>query len=387
MMLLLKQVDVYSPTPQGRRDVLIGGGKILAVTEEMRLPDFTFVETIDCTDLKAIPGLIDGHMHFAGAGGEGGPSTRTPEMSITTILSGGITTAIGMLGTDGFTRSVESVLMQARKLQTFGITCPILTGAYQIPTPTITGDPGRDIILIREIIGAGEIAIADHRDSAPTWNELARIAKTVRVAGMLAGKPGIVCLHLGDAPDTFHLVDAAVEKGFIPYRHFIPTHCNRSRDVFERAIVYARQGGYVDITTSAYPFFPDEEVKPSEAVKSLLDRGIPSERVTLSTDAGGSLPEFDRQGNLIKMTTGSPSTLLSEIKDLVHDGFSLDKAITFVTSNPSSLYGLKDKGHIESGFCADILLLDNDLNICHLISSGNFLIRNRQILMTDQTIC
>ena len=55
------------------------------------------------------PGWIDGHQHFTGGGGEGGFATRTPEMSITANTCSGVTTAVGLLGTDALTRSVKNL--------------------------------------------------------------------------------------------------------------------------------------------------------------------------------------------------------------------------------------------------------------------------------------
>lgn len=63
-------------------------------------------------------------------------------------------------------------------------------GAYRIPTPTLTGSVQSDVIIVDKIIGFGEIAISDHRSSAPTFDELARLVADTRVAGMLSGKSG-----------------------------------------------------------------------------------------------------------------------------------------------------------------------------------------------------
>ena len=58
------------------------------------------------------------------------------------------------------TRSVESVLMKAKSLRQEGVSAWILTGAYQVPTPTILGDVGKDIAMIDEVIGVGEVALS-----------------------------------------------------------------------------------------------------------------------------------------------------------------------------------------------------------------------------------
>lgn len=130
-------------------------------------------------------------MHIAGEGGEGGeggPATRTPELQLSQMITGGVTTVVGCLGTDGITRSPISVLMKAKALRAEGVSAWIYTGSYQVPTPTITGDVAKDIALIDEIIGIGEIALSDHRSSCPTTDELIRLVSQARVGGMLGGK-------------------------------------------------------------------------------------------------------------------------------------------------------------------------------------------------------
>ena len=50
------------------------------------------------------------HVHLIGGGGEGGYATRTPEIQLTDITTSGVTTVLGLLGTDGVTRHVASLL-------------------------------------------------------------------------------------------------------------------------------------------------------------------------------------------------------------------------------------------------------------------------------------
>ena len=98
-MILIKNVTIYSPEPIGSKDILIADQKFTCISDAIEVGSLE-VEIIDGSDLIAIPGLIDGHVHIAGAGGEGGPKTRTPELKLSQLLEGGITTVIGCLGTD-----------------------------------------------------------------------------------------------------------------------------------------------------------------------------------------------------------------------------------------------------------------------------------------------
>ncbi len=273
-MLLFKHCEVFAPEPLGVLDVLCGGGRILAMAQGLEIPAGLKVKVIQARGLKMIPGLIDSHVHIAGAGGEGGPASRTPEMPLEMMLEAGVTTVIGCLGTDGMTRRVESVLMKAKALRKEGVSAWIYTGAYQVPTPTILGDVGKDIAMIDEVIGTGEIALSDHRSSGPTLHELIRLAGHSRVGALLGAKSGIVNIHMGDADDPFRPLYEVVANSELGLKQFLPTHCNRNEHIFEEAKTYGLEG-YVDLTTSSYPFFPDEEIKPSRGVAELLAAGVP----------------------------------------------------------------------------------------------------------------
>jgi len=371
MLTLFKNGQVYAPQYLGRKDILIGGQTVLAIADSIVPPTGILTETVDCTGMMIVPGLIDSHVHITGGGGEGGPATRMPELQLSMMVEAGVTTVIGCLGTDGITRTVESVLMKVKSLRAQGVSAWMYTGAYQVPTPTITGDIAKDIALFEEIIGVGEIAVSDHRSSLPNTGELARIAAHARVAGMIGGKAGIVNMHMGDAIDPFvpiHEVVAATELG---YKQFVPTHCNRNNYIFEDAKMYGKKG-YVDITTSSYPYYSDEEIKPSIALKELLKSGVPLNHITFTSDGCGSLPGFDPEtGKLVKMEMGLPSSILREIKEAVlEDDIPLEQALQVATSNPADILKLQNKGYIREGHDADILILDKEFNIVWLMAMG-----------------
>lgn len=377
--LLIRDADVYSPEAIGRRDVFCAAGRIVAIEPELALPSSLGARVVDAGGRRLVPGLVDGHVHIAGAGGEGGPATRTPEVPFAALAEAGITTVVGLLGADGATRTVESVLMRAKALRAEGLSAWIWTGAYPVPTPTLTGDLTRDLVLFEEVIGAGEIAIADHRVAGPTARELIQLAAAVRLGGMLGGKCGLVHLHVGDGDDPYRVIHEAVAGSELSYRQFHPTHANRSRAVLEEAKRYASEAT-VDITTSAWPAYPDEEVKPSVALPELLDAGVPLEHVTFSTDAGGSLPQFDDHGELRSLTTGRPDTLWGEARALVRDeGLSLEHALMPVTATPATLLRLARKGRIAVGADADLLMLDAELRIAWVFARGRVLVEDGEL--------
>ncbi|MBW6478515.1 MAG: beta-aspartyl-peptidase [Bacteroidales bacterium] len=379
-MLLFKNCELYAPEKKGKKDILIAGNKIVAIADELELPNGAEGKVIDTEGLRMIPGLIDGHVHVAGAGGEGGPASRTPEIQLSHMLEAGVTTVIGCQGTDGMTRSLEAVLMKTKGLRQEGVSAWMYTGSYQVPTPTLLGDVGKDIALIDEVIGAGEIAVSDHRSSFPSPHELVRIARHARVGGMLGGKAGIVNIHMGDARNPFKPLYEAVGISDMKFTQFLPTHCNRNDYIFEDAKTWGKKG-YVDITASSYPYFPEFEIKPSKAIVELIKAGVPLRHITMTSDACGSLPDFDENGKLKRLEMGYPKSIFNEMVDaVVLEKMDLQDALKVVTSNVADILWLKDKGRVEVGKDADVVLIDEKYEIVHMTAMGNLMTEDRKML-------
>jgi beta-aspartyl-dipeptidase (metallo-type) len=249
-----------------------------------------------------------------------------------------------------------------------------------VPPPTILGDVGKDIAMIDEIIGTGDLAISDHRSSVPTTNELLRITEHSRVGGMLGGKAGIVNIHMGDAVHPFKPIYDAVANSELSFKQFLPTHCNRNSYIFEDAKEYGKKG-YVDITASSYPFFPQYEIKPSQAIFQLVEAGVPIEHITMSSDGCGSLPAFNENGELVKLDMGFPLSIFTELKDLVNiEKMPLENAVKVVTSNVASILKLKKKGRIIPGNDADVVLIDQQFKIKHVVALGQLMMKDAVIL-------
>jgi beta-aspartyl-dipeptidase (metallo-type) len=377
-MLLIRNANLYNPEKMGKKDILIAGNKFLEISDHIEPGGNLEIDIIDASGLVMIPGLIDAHVHIAGAGGEGGPQTRTPELKIKQLIEGGITTVIGCLGTDGYTRNIESVLMKVKAIRSYGLSAWMYTGAYQVPVPTLTGEIGKDIALFDEIIGVGEVAVSDHRSSVPQTAELIRIAASARVGGMLGGKAGIVNIHMGDAKNPFRPIEEAVENSELKYTQFYPTHCNRNKYIFEDAKKYGKKG-YIDLTTSSYAYFPEFEIKPSLALVELLKAGVPVEHITMTSDGNGSLPHFDEKGNLVQLEMGQPSSMLTELSDMVRqDAIPMETALKTITSNPADILKLPGKGKISKDKDADFLLINNNMEIVHMVANGRFFVRDKK---------
>ncbi|RBP00131.1 beta-aspartyl-peptidase [Rossellomorea aquimaris] len=385
MLTLIQNGEVYAPEFLGKKDILIVDNKIGFIEDKIEPPhQFVDIKIVDATGKYVVPGFIDSHVHIMGGGGEGSFRTRTPEIQLTQATLAGITTLVGVIGTDGTTRTMASLVAKAKGLEEEGITCYAQTGSYQVPLKTLTGKIEDDIILVDRIIGVGEVAIADHRSSQPTVNELTKIASAARIGGMLSGKSGIVNVHVGDSHDHLKLLEEIVDTTDIPIKQFYPTHINRNAHLFEAGIQYAQRGGYVDFTTSTIPqFLEDGEVKCSKALKRMLDAGVPVEQITYTSDGQASLPNFDGDGELIGLQIGQVSSLYSEVKDAVlEEGIPLETAIKVITSNPAKILKFKQKGHVEVEKDADLVLLDKDtLEVNTVFAKGKLMVENGEAVV------
>lgn len=361
-MLLIRDADVYAPNHLGLRSLLLGGGRVLWMGEPDALPALpaalqASVETLDLAGRRLIPGLIDGHVHVTGGGGEAGFRTRVPAVPLSRYTRAGVTSVVGLLGTDDVARGPRGLLATVHALREEGLNAWAYAGGYHVPPPTLTGSVRSDLVLIEPFIGIGEVAISDHRSSQPTLDEILRLASETHVAGLMTGKAGVLHLHLGDGPRGLDLVRRALATSEIPPRVLNPTHVNRRKALFEEAIELARAGCTVDIT--AFPVEEGEDAWPAdEALVRYLDSGAPPERVSISSDAGGCLPCFDGEGRVCGMDVGHSGSMLDTLNALLARGLPLERALPAFTSNVAGLLRLAGKGRIAVGCDADLVALD-----------------------------
>ncbi len=369
-MLLIRGATVYAPEPLGIRDVLVAGREIVAVEERIELRGVT-VEAIDASGLILAPGLVDAHAHLGGGGGEGGAHTRVPAVPLSRLTTAGVTTAIGLLGTDCSTRGMGDLLAAARGLEALGLTTYCYTGGYTVPPTTLTGSARGDIVHVDRIVAIGETAISDHRSSQPSFDEIVRLAADAHVAGMLTGKAGLLHLHLGDGPRGLDLVRRALRETELPARTFHPTHVNRNRALWAEAM--ALEGCTVDV--SAFP--PDGETpEAGECIATWYHAGRDMSRITMSSDAGGCIPTFDASGVLLGMEVGSASTLLPEVARAHQLGVPLSLALATCTTTVARLFRLHGKGRVAAGHDADLMLVDPALAVRGVLALGRWMVKD-----------
>ena len=378
MLTVIRNAHVFAPEDSGVCHIVVGGGRILQVVRSERQPACDGADVVDLDGRRVIPGLIDGHAHLTGGGGESGFASRVPPVPLSHFTSAGVTSVVGVLGTDDTTRDTRSLVAQAYGLREEGLGAWCHTGGYHVPPVTLTGSVRDDIVFVDPIIGVGELAISDHRSSQPTRDELARIASDAHVAGLITGKAGIVHLHLGDGERGLDAVDRALDETELPARVFNPTHVNRRKALFDQAVELAKRGASVDVT--AFPVSDGEDAWAADAALiRYLDAGAPADRITVSSDGGGCLPVFDESGRMLSMEIGRPDSLGDTLRAGLEAGMPLEAALPAFTRNVATTLRLADRGRIVPGSAADLIVLDESARFSDVMVAGRWHVRDGQL--------
>ncbi|MDO4593829.1 MAG: beta-aspartyl-peptidase [Tissierellia bacterium] len=367
-MILIKNVQVFAPEYLGLKDILIAGGKIVEISENINI-DVEYI--IEANKKILVPGFIDNHVHVTGGGGEAGFFSKAPEIKASEILKNGITTVMGLLGTDGYTRNVENLVSKLYGLRESGLSAYGFTGSYSYPSITITGEVEKDILFIDPIIGC-KIALCDHRSSFITKQELTRLMSKVRVSSMLSNKAGALVIHMGDEPEGMKLIREITKEIKVSKSIFRPTHMNRNSMLSKESLSYVKEGGYVDYTAKI-----SKEDTPTSLILELLDRNYDTSKVTVSSDANGSYSTYDDNQNLIDIGVSSISSLYDEWIALENQLYDFSKSLIYFTSNVAKAYKLKNKGEIKKGNDADLLILNDNLEKEYVIANGKIFVENK----------
>jgi beta-aspartyl-dipeptidase (metallo-type) len=310
--------------------------------------------------LIATPGFIDPHQHLIGGSGESGFASQTPEVFLQELVQAGITSVVGCLGVDTWTRTIPALLAKVKGLRAQGISAFAWSGGYPLPPVTLTGSVAADVLYVEEIIGAGEIAIADLRASHPDARDLARLVAEVRSAGLLSSKAGVTHFHVGSGRERLNLLHRLLNEFEVDAACLYPTHVERSKPLMREAIERARRGSFVDIDTY------DEDLALWTGF--YLENGGDPGQLTISSDAA----------------INSPQTLIEQLRACVRAGQRLEVLLPFATANTAHALKLNGKGRLGAGMDADLLLLKRaDLQLTHVIARGALLMDNGRVVARE----
>ncbi|MGL5148873.1 MAG: amidohydrolase family protein, partial [Plesiomonas shigelloides] len=120
---------------------------------------------------------------------------------------------------------------------------------------------------------------------------------------------------------------------------------------------------------------------PADAVLYALEAGAAPERITVSSDGNGSLPVFNAQGEMERITAADVSGNLDLLVELVRRDVPITTALRLMTSNVADSLGLR-KGRLATGEDADVCLFNPDFSLDTLIAGGQVLLQHGEMQVT-----
>jgi len=249
--ILLKGGRVVDPSQSidGKRDVLLAGGKVAELKGRIDAPEGARV--IDCKGLVVTPGLIDVHVHLREPGGE---HKETIATGAAAAVAGGFTAVCAMPNTDPPIDDPSAVGYVASEGRRAGL-------ARVYPVGCISeGRAGGRLALIGEMVEAGAVAITD--DGSPVMDSgLMRLALEYAKA---------FDIPVADHPEDLGLsASGHMNEGLVSTRLGLPGKPNAAEDIhIVRDLLLAElTGGHIHLQHISTRF-------GVEAIRQAKARGV-----------------------------------------------------------------------------------------------------------------
>jgi len=359
--LVIEKGELYDPERRGVQDLLCVQGQVVSVGKNFEVDAIRKLEieyeVIDAEGCYVFPGLVDPHQHLIGGSGEKGFSSQTPEVILLEEIEAGVTTIVGCLGVDTYTRNLPALLAKVKAFNEEGLSAFLYSGGYEVPPVTLTGSLRTDLILIPEVIGAGEIAVSDLRASQASLSDLARVVADAYVGGILSGKSGVTHFHVGPAPSGLSPIETLLTDFDVRPQSLYPTHVHRSEGTLRSAIALSRKGVFCDLDT--------EEQDLALWIERIVREEGDLDQFTVSSDT----------------SFNSPSTLFSQLETILNAKLlPLERALALFTRNPARALGLSKKGQLGRGNDADLLIVEKEgFRIREVVSKGRVMMRSGRV--------
>ena len=358
-------------TEDGRfehKDLYIDGDKIVSSAEGT---------TIDATDCYVIPGLTDIHFHacvgydFCDGTHEAIEKMAEYELQngITTICPASMTFSEEQL-TEIFAAAASYENKKGATLVGINMEGPFISMEKKgAQNGEYIHKPDADMFFRLQKAAGGLIKLCDIAPEVEGAMEcIEKIAENVRVS-------------VAHTAADFDTADEAFKKGACHVTHLynaMPPYSHRAPGVIgaacdnEHVMVELICDGVhshpATVRTTFKMFGDDRVVLISD---SMMACGLEDGQYTLGGQAvtvKGNLATLTELGNIAGSVTNLMKCMCKAVKEM---GIPLESAVKCATANPAKAIGIYDKyGSLTEGKQADIVLLDKELNIKHIIKAG-----------------
>ena len=372
MLTLIKDVMAVRNGRIERTDLWIENGIISR--DNGQKPD----RSIDGKGLTAIPGFIDTHIHGIGGKGTEDSSAEAILTMSEELAKEGVTAFFPTIYTDTMERILgdEKAIVEAKGREKGAIIAGIhVEGPFISPGKIGAQNPlGRQdpsIETFKAIVKEGN-GMVKAMTCAPELPGIERIAEA-------AADEGIVLL-MGHTDATYDEAMKGVGLGIHHTTHLFNAMSglmHRYPGVVGAALMHDEvnveiigDGKHVHKDIIMYVI----RTKGTDKVAIITDSLRPTNQRSGKLTANGVEVEM---GDGLWVTKGNPDliqgsslTMHKAFKNLVSWGLSIQEAAAVTSTTPARIYRLEDRGSLEEGKRADIVLLDSDLGIKEVFIGG-----------------
>ncbi|AEV29730.1 N-acetylglucosamine-6-phosphate deacetylase [Sphaerochaeta pleomorpha str. Grapes] len=351
--------------------------------EEKHFPPETTM--IDVAGSYIMPGFIDSHIH--GIGGYG-TEDCDPESILgmsERLADFGVTAFMPTVYTDKLERMIASIKAivaamgseKGAKIMGVNIEGPFIS-PIRLGAQNPAGVQPVNIDIFNQLIKAGEGKVI--------CMTVAPELKKMRELALLARRENIVLLA-GHTDATYENIMEGMQCGIFHSTHFFNAMSRlHQRNPGTVGAILIQRDMQCEIICDGVHVHPELvklllREKPSDNIVMVTDSLKPTKQRTGTLTADGVPCVLNAEGAFVSANNpdlflGSALTMLQGVKNVVNWEVPLQQAVQMSSSNPARIYSFNKQGLLVPGYQADIVILDQNLQMKGLFINGD-LIRDR----------